>query len=95
MEVAQAAHDVLAERPPLAGLDGHAVLVLEEAGALRGSPVHAVARALPLLPHLSHGVLDQEPGQRVAARSAWSARSTASWTTRPGPHVPGPSCFST
>ena len=67
MEVAQAAHDVLAERLPLARLDGHAVLVLEEAGALRGLPVDAVARAFPLQPHLAHGVLDQRGlGQRVA-----------------------------
>ena len=90
MEVAQAAHDVLAERLPLARLDGHAVLVLEEAGALRGLPVHAVARALPLLPHLAHRVVDQGGlGQRVAVAQRLQCALDGLVHDAPGPHVPG------
>ena len=59
VEVPQAADHVIAQGLPLAVADGHAVLVLEQRGPLRRLPVDPGARALPLLAHLAHRVLDE------------------------------------
>ena len=55
----QAAHQVVPERLPLAVLDRHRVLMLEQRRPLGGLPVEAGARPLPLCPHLAHRVLDE------------------------------------
>ena len=59
VEVPQAADHVIAQGLPLAIADGHAVLVLEQGGPLRGLPVDPRTRALPLLAHLAHRILDE------------------------------------
>src|SRR5262245_58893879 len=59
MEVAKTSNDVISERLPFAGPDGHAVLVLEEAGALRTLAIPVDPGALPLVAHLTHSVINE------------------------------------